>query len=499
MAEPTTTTTPAQPRPPALPSTADSVPYVPVSWMAVGAAVVAALFIIVVLVSGYSAYKSRRPMIGAPELMFSLAAVAVLLSFAARRMIRDSDGTRTGQLFNINLPVVSWWVGLIGFLGYGAYFLAIEYSIQREAKSEVTRWVDFIKAGELNRAFHRTLEPGRRSGINPDDGKKIQDEFKEPLLAFTTCDLVRVTARNKDNCDFVHGGLRDWMYKDAGIECVYTGTLVCPEGRFPVRIPLKGFETVSKSAADGGVGRQWQIVVSQDGFIQREEVTRTKYGWMLLSLEAHGALQGNEFVNTIGLSPMVRPYVFKDLSMRSENGSLSIVGATQLPARIAAAGGPTLAMPYTPEYLKGIANFLRLPNGNEPSAKDQARFLAVWTDGRGIVPAGSILRGSIETSPTVTVTATAVQVRIPVEIAEQDLQACRGRLVVECVDPQVLADLQKYRDSADPNVGTREVPEDLRTRTYSWRVVRVESDMVLSKPPSLQSPSSPPVPGAGGR
>ena len=144
MAEPTTSTAPGQPRPPALPSTADSVPYVPVSWMAVGAAVVAALFLIVLLVSGYSAYKSRRPMIGAPELMFSLAAVAVLLSFAARRMIRDSDGTRTGQLFNINLPVVSWWVGLIGFLGYGAYFLAIEYSIQRETKGEVSRGVEFI-------------------------------------------------------------------------------------------------------------------------------------------------------------------------------------------------------------------------------------------------------------------------------------------------------------------------------------------------------------------
>ena len=64
MAEPTTSTA-DQTRPPALPSTADAVPYVPVSWMAVGAASVAALFLLVLLVSGYSAYKSRRPMINA--------------------------------------------------------------------------------------------------------------------------------------------------------------------------------------------------------------------------------------------------------------------------------------------------------------------------------------------------------------------------------------------------------------------------------------------------
>src|SRR5258707_1143870 len=85
-------------RSPALPSTADTVPYVPVSWMAVGAGAVAALFFIVLFVSGYSAYRSRRPMINAPELLFSLAAVTVLLSFAARRLIRDADGTRTGNL-----------------------------------------------------------------------------------------------------------------------------------------------------------------------------------------------------------------------------------------------------------------------------------------------------------------------------------------------------------------------------------------------------------------
>jgi hypothetical protein len=402
-------------------------------------------------------------------------------------MIRDSDGTRTGQLFSINLPVVSWWIGLVGFLGYGAYYLAIEYSIQREVKSEVVKWMGFVQEGQLTRAFHRTLEPGRRAGINPDDTAKINAEFREPLLAFANSDLVRLMQRNDPaKSQFQPGGLREWAYKENGIECTYAGTYLCPEGRFPIRIPLKGYESTTGTSAEG-VGRQWQVSMQPGGFIQRDESTFTDYGWMMMSLEAHGSRRGLDFVNAIGLAPFVRPYVFHDFILRNDINMPATKEMNLMAGRISVAGGPVLAQPYTLEYQKALATFARLPNGNELPAEKQTKFMTAWNEGRGLVPSGGVIRGA-EILPTVTITPTAVQVRLPIEIPDANMTASRGRLVVECTDPQVLAELKRLYERADPNLGTKIPPEDIRTRSYDWRIIRIETDMVIIKPPEDLAP-----------
>ncbi len=477
-------------RAPALPSTADASPYVPVSWMAVGAALVASLFLLMLLFSGYSAYKSHKPLIW-PEPLLTLAALSVVLSFAARRLIRESEGTRTGDLFGFNLLNFAWWVGLIGFLGYGAYFLAIEYSISRDARSEVERWIGFVEKGEINRGFHRTLEPGKRGGINPDDGARLQGEFRDPMIGFLNTDLIRLMQRNKGDCTFVPGGLRDWVTKDTGVECVYTGTITCPEGSFPVRIPLKGFEAIS-SAEGSAVGRQWQIVVPQGGFMNRDEIALTDYGWMVLALEAQASGRANEFLQTLGLGPAVRPYVFHDTVMQDGEPGTWIVLVNNLSGRVALCGGTALAQPYTTEYEKALAAFLRTAGGLEPTAEKRAKFLELWKEGRGIVPAGSALLNSPDTSAVLTITPQAVVARVPVEFPEADSSASRGKLVLECTDPAVLAELQKLRAAADPSKGTREPPADFKNRNFTWKIVGVESDLNPIKPPAPPGGPGPP-------
>jgi hypothetical protein len=95
MAEPTSA--------PALPSTADPIPYVPISWMAVAAITVASLFVGLLIVLGLSAFLAKKPLIQ-PELL-ALPAVGIVLSFAARRVIRNAEGTRTGE----SLVNRAWW------------------------------------------------------------------------------------------------------------------------------------------------------------------------------------------------------------------------------------------------------------------------------------------------------------------------------------------------------------------------------------------------------
>jgi hypothetical protein len=496
--------------------------------MAVGAAVVAAVFLIVLIVLGYGAYKSRRPLI-APEILI-LPVVAIVLSFAARRLIRNSEGTRTGELFGANLPTVAWWVGLVGILGYGTYLFAIDFSIRRDAEGEVTRWIELVRKPDdpsgpdpLDQAFVRTLEPGRRGpyvGLTDraDLHTRLQSNFRDQLLAFELTDLIRLVRRNPGACDFQQGGLRDWVYRDAGIECVYAGTLRCPEGLFPYQIPLRGFEP-SPGAEGAALGRQWQIVLPQTGFLQRDAMKLTPYGWMMLNLERQGGEYGLSVILLASAGPAVHPYLYHAFVRGGEDPRVwcralrlappSSGGIDHPPSpswfdhvsnqnvQIAAGGGPVVALPYTLDYQAFLRNdFFRAPGGGPPDDEKRTKFLRLWNEDRGITPAGAGLRSSADTAPIIVITPAAVEVRIPVEIPvdTKGEAFARGRLVVACTDPQVLAELQSLRASADPNAATAQEPQTTRDRVVTWRPVRVESDLYAIKPQGPGPGQGPPMP-----
>ena len=207
----------AEPTPaPALSSTADTIPYVPVSWMAVAAIAVASLFVGILLALGLSAFLAKKPLIQ-PELL-AFPAIGVVLSFAARRVIRNAEGTRTGE----NLANNAWWICVIAGLGYAAYLLAIDFAIRRDARSELERWIEHIKTGDevsFNTAFLRTREPGQRSTIRPDDTAQIKGRFRDEYVAFEQCDLVRIAQRNKGASDFTAGVVKEWTTRAGGVDC----------------------------------------------------------------------------------------------------------------------------------------------------------------------------------------------------------------------------------------------------------------------------------------
>jgi hypothetical protein len=235
---------------PSLPSTADTTPYVPVSWMAVAAIGVAAAFAVTLLALGVVAFTSKKPLL--EDWLLAMPVIAIVLSFAARRVIRNSEGTRTGE----NLAIYAWWTALVLGLCYVAYLFAIDFAIRRDARGEIEKWMALVTRGDdddLFRAFHRTLPPGGRQGINPDDKHQMQIRFRDELLVFRTCDLLKLAQRNKDEFEFTSGAVT-WSYKPGMVDCLLHGTVKCPEGTFPVLIPLKGMEGVT--GAEGGGGRQ---------------------------------------------------------------------------------------------------------------------------------------------------------------------------------------------------------------------------------------------------
>ncbi|MCI0702129.1 MAG: hypothetical protein L0241_13685 [Planctomycetia bacterium] len=471
---------------PVLQSTADQTPYVPVSWMAVAAMSVAALFAATLLVLGVSAFISKKPLLMPELLVFPV--IAIVMSFAARRMIRNSEGTRTGE----KLAASAWWISLVLGLGYIAYLFAIDFSVRKDAEKEVQRWIDLVRddkdADALTRAFHRTLPPGARQGIGPTDRIRMRNQYPEPYLMFENCDLVKLAQRNRGQCDFQATGVKDWSYKPGMIDCVYSGKIVCPEGVFPIAVPLKGFEGVTESGGGGGGGRQWMVMPPQGtGFIEHDKVTRTPYGWLVFILEFDGSSFGKEFVSHLVGGPAYHAYLYRGFIVPGGDKQLWGVIAATAPVRLAVGGGLGMAAPYNgsnyTQYTQ--TQFFRLPGGGTPTTEQKQKFLASWNL-LGVMPAGTRLKdqaGNVaDKENIITITDTAIEVRVPIEIpllSPGKVESARGRLVVECKDQALLNELKQLKAAADPSQSTLDPPEQVaRTQPIPWRVVRIESDLV---------------------
>ncbi|HUR55128.1 MAG TPA: hypothetical protein VMZ71_13425, partial [Gemmataceae bacterium] len=440
-------------RPPSLPSTADEVAYAPVSWLAVGSVAVAGLFVLSLIFFGLDAFRGKKSLI-MPELLL-LAGIAVVLSFAARRIIRTSEGTRTGE----KLTNVAWWTAVVVGIVYGAYWLAIEYSIRRDAREEVQKWVGTVLKGETAQAFHRTLDPGRRSKIAANDEGKMMAEFRPDLIGFRQTDLLRLTARHPGECEFVPGGLRDWVTKPRSIECVFTGTVKCPEGSFPIHVPLKGTEGLP--GAEGALGRQWQVTATPAGFFQLERVTMTRFGWYTRIIENQGSNFAKSFINLSSAGLGSQPYAYHAYVKPTGGEVWGKIAATGL-QRAGVVGGLAVAAPLTPDYTKYLSgDILRLPNAAEPTLTQRTTFQNAWNS-TGLLMPGARLKGSTDTNDFVKFVRdgqkkiTSVEVSVPCElpmpISVSDSAVARARVVVECTDPAALEMLNQLRETAaDPN------------------------------------------------
>jgi hypothetical protein len=446
--------------------------------MAVAAIGVASLFVGVLLAWGISAFVAKKPLLQ-PEFL-ALAAVGLVLSFAARRVIRNAEGTRTGE----NLANAAWWICLIAGLGYGAYLLAIDFAIRRDARAALDRWIERINAGDdesINDAFLRTREPAQRGQISPKDTAQIDGRFRDDYLAFRQTDLVRIARRNQGDCQIVPSGVKEWMYRAGGIDCAFSGTMKCPEGIFPFLVGIRGVEQTGGETA----GRQWWIVFNAaSGFITRDQRRLTSYGWMLMSLEESAASFAGQFLQNVRSGPWTMPYAYHamikpDPILPARTWQLI---ASTTPGRIAVAGGITATRPYTDDYVRFSFpdHFFKATGGKEPSPEQRALFKAIW-DTSGILPPGSRVRNSPDTTNMATITETSVEVRIPCELPfpSSDTGAvARGKLVVVSTEPGLVQELKRLRSEANPDNGTSTPPLEILQRDFKWRLVRLESDLV---------------------
>ncbi len=459
----------------------------PVSWMAVASLAVAALFAMLLLGFGYVAFANKKPLL--MQELLVLPVIAVVVSFAARRMIRNSEGTRTGE----NLADIAWWGSVVLGLGYIAYLFAIDFSIRNEASDEVNRWVKQIQDNEFEKAFYRTLPPGARQGLNASDTYDLEKRFRDDLLAFRKSDLMKIAQRNKGECVFVPGSVVDWSYKPGTIDCVLSGTFKCAEGVFPLQIPLKGIDGVTETGVNAG--RQWMIVrPPTGGFIQQEKAERTEYGWLVAFMEIDGTNFAKGYIEHSMAGPQSHPMLYhafvapngdlmgwtdvirKAISFRDFRAFALFAG---FGIHLGAEGKASDAADF---YSK---KFFKLLGGSEPSDIQKAKFATSWNT-LGLLDAGTRLRdgngGVADRESVLRITETAVEVHVPVELPQLTtagkLETARGRLVVVCENPKVLEELRNRRQAAATEKPTNTPSDDiLRGTPIRWRIDRLESDL----------------------
>lgn len=483
---------------PALPSMADQVPYVPVSWLAVGAASVAGLFALLLLVMGLLSSRARKPLL--EEELLILALVAIVLSFAARRVVRNSEGTRDGTLFGVDLINAAWWTALVLGLGYVSYLLAIEYSIRRDAKNEVQGFSDLILKGDpesLTRAFHRTQDPNQRRTIRPDDAAQMEGRWRNEFVGFRQCDLVRLATRNSDS-KLEIGGLRDWSFKQTGVECTFTATLTNAEGTFPIQVPLRAIE--SGGSGTEGSGRQWQIVFTQNGFIQKDQALLTPYGWYVAHLSITGGEFGRQFISAcsnreLRLSAYLE-FTRAKIEEQPELMPLTIAAFRARNAVLGVAAGSSWK-PGNELYDATANRLFTLPAGAKPSEEQSKIFRYAWNT-VGFVKAGERLRESSDLSDQLTFADSHIELRVPIEIplsgTKGDFSAARGKLVLICNDLAIVEEVKRLRGSANPAQATAIPLEGISLKSVTWRALWVESDL---KPIRVEQKQIPPTAGGG--
>lgn len=483
--------------------------YAPLSWMAVVALTVGVVYVLALLILGITAYLQGKPLV--TELLLAIPVGGILLAFAARRSIRNSEGATTGYEY----ANAGWWLCLIAGLCYGAYWLAIDWSIRSDAERQMKGWTETLMQADpndpndpkLKEAFIKTIELERQNSEQVNNPRIFEAEFSAGMNVFRNTNLLLMAARNRDSVR-VNPKLGSWNQNDQILECQMSGTLTCAEGEFELMVPMRSTAT--------GSSRRWQITgkptyLREDDF-HRPIGPRTEYGWMVERIQYSAIQKTGEFLLTVmnqqprqqtlfsalpfppvglGQSLALEAYVRQPPTLPTdvpEKALLSALGRFQLTG----AAGLLWGTPTDPGN-----EFFGREDGKPMSADELKVLRSVWDpqayNPSRLVPAGWRNANDPLRNPVVTVEPDKLTIKVPVEMkpyAGEFLSSPTsftvGKLVLVCDDPATLKEFNDARAAAvssGRSLSDRP-PEPLIQRQFPLRVIRLESNLPKLTPPA---------------
>ena len=479
--------------------------YAPINFLAAASLGAAGLYALGIVVFGLIAFRDGKSLF--VEWLLVVAAAAVVLAFVARRQIRGSEGTQTGERY-ANL---GWTIGFVGGVGYIAYLLAVQYAVRRDAEKEFGRWAGQVAKLDpanphdpaLAAAAYYTLSAGQRASVKGEtDVAGMEAGQRDALLILSVSDLARVCRRNPGAVTITGRGVQKWDQRPTEISCTLTGTAVTPEGEFRLVVPMQAEYDQLKQ-------RQWRVLPPSQGagYIERRELT--EYGWQLDALEQSGRAFAQQLFGLLakpgGSNPAYTTFVAPEFEPDSGASAFNAVMQAKDNDRLAGVTGaaPAAVVPNPPgaeAYL--TTRVFGKPDGAKLEPAEADKFRYAWSAAGRLVPAGSAVKGNPDVNPAVAVVDGVVEVSVPAEMqltAEASPPTARAAVVLR-LSPAGQAKLgpDLARMKADPGPRTVTPPADIveRVRTLPWRVTRITSDLRPLPKPERAPPGG--QPGMGG-
>ncbi len=241
---------PLPPRPP------DEAPksYSSLSLLALGGLAVAVVYAVVVLVGAAVALFYRMPWI-LPTWSLAVPLAAVVLCWAARVQIQNSEGALTGA----RLTVWGLWLSLAVGLLYAAYYSACYLSVTGMATKVADEMLDDIKNDRLDKAFLLGLPPPRPA----DDAglrARLELEFDRgrgsggPFTLFRQSELVRQIQQGGAADQIQCLGVKDWGPTAGGYQVQLAYSVSTPFETSEALVTVVGVNSTDDSG-----GRQWYV------------------------------------------------------------------------------------------------------------------------------------------------------------------------------------------------------------------------------------------------
>jgi hypothetical protein len=487
MADPQSTSPVARP--------ASEIDYKPISGLAAAAAIVSAIFLVVVVFIAWFAQLKKRPALDIYPLF--IAGLGLVLAIAGRAHIRRSEGTRAG-LKAVN---AAWWISVIGGAAYAAYLLASVFALRQQSQKAALEWFDLLKQRKFNHAFLMTLDPTRRQNVNPDNELEVEAQFGAiQLPGFRNSEVVRFFRRNGNEVEVESLGVGNWRQVQTGYQVETSFRLKCAEGIFDINLVMIGSE-----GADV-VGRDWHVAFTESGLVTQ---TRTSYGRLLFELaaEAHRFAEGWRETVLLKKLPSL---AYLDTLPQVDRLPYQAIGQSLLPLcyqppnpfdGLGPLSGPLGVFPadtFVLAAIQGAADKNGSPNfisselirrgvfqidGGGPLTEDmKKRFHDTWRVAI-ITPAGSNRLQNSDTSPEFTLTATEILYTYPVEIGlpGQPITFAKGRVILAATSPELVRRMNelKAQGKANPGLPDANPAADVLALlpAREWRIVRIETNL----------------------
>jgi hypothetical protein len=231
--------------------------YQPVSGWAIASVLVAAAYVVIIVLGGGIALWTWSPYL-LPMWTLLLPLAGLALAWAAQLHIRKSEGTRAGA----RLARASWWTCLLLGVIYVSFYASTFMAVRQQADKHVRDWFELLKAGKVNEAFLKTKPPEERQTVSPHDENMLRARFDQgamggrgALSAFRFHEIVQLVQTGGAESQLEGLGVQDWQFTEGRYRVTRMYRITTPDGEVDVSITAIGAESKSRAYE----GRQWHV------------------------------------------------------------------------------------------------------------------------------------------------------------------------------------------------------------------------------------------------